>query len=440
MPSIRAEEQELTHIGMGNMWFRLFFVASVILTWLLIVFSSDKLDPQSASAWAGSRKADKRISYDQLMKAMDLSVTYLARNCHGDGKFEYRINMNPDIRVKQRYNLLRHAGAIYALASYEQAYPKRTTQNTLKRATEFLKKFAIAPLPERDDLLAVWSHPELTGSQKPLQAKLGGTGLGLIALLSVEKVQPGTTSLEYLRRMGNFLLFMQKTDGGFISKYVPSKGGKDDSWVSLYYPGEAALGLLMLYEKDRSLKWLQAAADGIAHLARNRKGKKQVEADHWALLATARLLPLYQLCRQPLPKNDIEGHAIQICESILANKPAHYSTALYFGSFTDDGRTTPTSIRLEGLLAANDFLPTEHTGLRKRMLAAIDNGLAFLLNAQVRSGPYAGGMPRAVQELPKTHPHFDDSFNRRITEVRIDYVQHALSAMLQYERSFFDGL
>ena len=255
----------------------------------------------------------------------------------------------------------------------------------------------------------------------------------------MEEVSPGTTSIEYMRRIGEFILFMQKADGSFYSKFIPSKGGRDDSWVSLYYPGEAALGLLMLFEKERSLKWLQAASDSIAYLARIRKGNKQVEADHWALLATAKLLPYYQLCQQPLPQKAIEHHAIQICESILNGRPKNYSNSLYVGCFTDDGRTTPTSIRLEGLLAANDFLATESTALQKRMIPYIDEGLAFLLRAQIKSGPYAGGIPRAIQGLPKNHPHFDPSFNRRATEVSFDYVQHALSAMLQYKTGFSES-
>jgi hypothetical protein len=230
---------------------------------------------------------------------------------------------------------------------------------------------------------------------------------------------------------------MQKNDGSFYSKYIPEKGGRDDSWTSLYYPGEAALGLLMLYEKDPSLTWLQAAANGIAYLVRNRKGKKRVEADHWALLATAKLLPLYDRCRQPLPKQAIERHAVQICESILKSKPDNYYNSLVHGGFTEDGRTTPTAIRLEGMLAALRFLPADYINLRKQMVVAIDEGIQFLLRSQIRSGEHAGGIPRAIHTLPEDHPQFKKSFNRRATEVRIDYVQHTLSALLQYERIFF---
>jgi hypothetical protein len=412
-------------------------VTFALAIWLLVGIQPDKIGPLSLFGWAVENRAVLTIESNQLEEAIHLSAGYLIRQCSENGKFLYRINVSPTIRPKPRYNLLRHAGAVYALATYDQAYPQELTQNVLKRATDFLKESAIAPLPGKKDLLAVWSHPEITRSNKPLQAKLGGTGIGLVALLSVERRIPGTTPVEYLRRMGNFLLFMQKNDGSFYSKYIPEKGGRDDSWTSLYYPGEAALGLLMLYEKDPSLTWLQAAANSIAYLVRKRKGKKLVEADHWALLATAKLLPLYDRCRQPLPKQAIERHAVQICENILKGKPDNYDNSLEFGGFTEDGRTTPTAIRLEGMIAALSFLPADYSNLRKQMVVAIDEGIQFLLRSQIRSGEHAGGIPRAIHILPENHPQFKKSFNRRATEVRIDYVQHTLSAMLQYERIFF---
>jgi hypothetical protein len=408
-----------------------------MLVFMLIGLIIDEIVLASSPVYAGHKNTVSSISYDRLKEAMDLSAAYLTKNCNGKGKFLYRININPDILVKPKYNFLRHAGAIYALATYDQLYPQDTTKNAIKRATAFLKKSSIAPMPEREDLLAVWSHPDITGSSKPLQAKLGGSGLGLISLLSVEKIISGTTPIEYLRKMGNFLLFMQKSDGSFYSKYIPEKGGKDDTWVSLYYPGEAALGLLMLYEKDRSLKWLQGAADSIAYLAHKRGGKKWVEADHWALLASSKLLPLYHLCRQSLPKKAIELHAIQICESILKSIPINNRNTSYFGCLTNDGRTTPTAIRLEGLLAAISYLPEEYANLRRRMISVTDDGLLFLLRAQLRSGQYTGGIPRAIKELSENHPKFSNSFNRRVTEIRIDYVQHALSAMILHTQCFF---
>jgi hypothetical protein len=419
------------------MKYRLQIVTLTLGLWLLVGIQTDNTGAISAPVWAGESRAAATLESHQLKEAMALSAGYLIGQCRKNGKFLYRINVNPAIKPKPRYNLLRHAGAIYALASYDQAYPQALTRNTLKRATDFLKSAAIAPVPGNPDLLAVWSHPEITGYDKPLKAKLGGTGLGLVALLSAEKSVPGTTPVDYLRKMGNFLLFMQKKDGGFYSRYFPANGGRDDSWTSLYYPGEAALGLLMLYEVDPSLAWLQAAANSMAYLTRKREGKQRVEADHWALLATAKLLPLYDRCQQPLPQRALERHAARICESILRGKPDAYDSPIRYGGFTRDGRTTPTATRLEGLLAALSYLPPHYNHLSQQMVVAIDEGIGFLLRTQIRAGAYAGGIPRAVQILPEDHPYFTESFNRRATEVRIDYVQHALSAMLLYERNFF---
>jgi hypothetical protein len=84
---------------------------------------------------------------------------------------------------------------------------------------------------------------------------------------------------------------------------------------------------------------------------------------------------------------------------------------------------------MEGLLAALEFLPADATGLRARIQAAVDLGIAFLLRAQFASGPYAGGMPEAMAGarsiMFKAAPGARD--------IRIDYVQHALSAWLRYQ-------
>jgi len=369
----------------------------------------------------------------QLKQAIHSAADYLLKVCDEHGKFVYRINLNPKVKPKPKYNMLRHAGTMYSLAMYEQKYPHAKTRDALVRAAQFLQQ-TIAPLPGNEDLLAVWSDPKITGAKAPLQAKLGGAGLGLVALLSLEQIKPGTTPLADLKKMGHFIVFMQKSDGFFYSKYVPSLGGKNDKWTSLFYPGEAALGLLMLYEKDPSPIWLQAATKTLAYLARIRKGKILVEADHWALLATAKLLAKKQ---NPFTHPQIRQHAIQIVESMLMTQAQLSKESVQYGSFHNDGRTTPTATRLEGLQAALTFLPTDAPLLRKCTTSAVVQGLAFLLRAQIRSGKYAGAIPRAIQKLPRTHPRFQKKFNRRATEVRIDYVQHALSAMLQFEQMFY---
>ena len=55
------------------------------------------------------------------------------------------------------------------------------------------------------------------------------------------------------------------------------------------------------------------------------------------------------------------------------------------------------------------------------------------MKAQIIDGALAGGFPRAVTKL-EGNTEYTHNFNRRATEVRIDYVQHTLSALMQYRK------
>lgn len=378
----------------------------------------------------GTKEERVLFSTEELRTAIENSARYLVRNTREDGMFNYRVNMDPRISGTRKYNILRHAGTIYAMARYYQLHPDEQVRSAMERAGRYLQERAIGPLPGKEDLLAIWSKPEVNGGGSPLQAKLGGTGLGLVALTGLEKVTPGFTPLDDLRKLGRFIVYMQKEDGSFYSKYVPSRGGRNDDWESLYYPGEATLGLLMLYEMDPSDLWITSAARALGYLAHGRRGESDIPVDHWALLATERMVPLMDEGDLPVTREQLIYHARQICEVILEGQVADTTRPMYRGGFDKDGRTTPTATRLEGLLATLALLHKDRA-MRKRIESAVHSGVAFLLRAQISGGEFAGGMPRAIGKLPENKAVMR-SFNRRAAEVRIDYVQHALCAMMQY--------
>lgn len=372
------------------------------------------------------------ISLDTLDQAIDDAAGYLVRHTTKDGRFVYRINLDPSVTVAPRYNLLRHAGTIYALADYHQLRPHETTQRVLHSAGGFLHA-QIADLGEVPDVRAVWSDPKVNGSNENRQAKLGATGLGLVALTRLERIRPGFTPADELKPLGNFLLFMQKDDGSFYSMYYSDFPGRDDTWTSLYYPGEAALGLLLLHELIPDPEWVSGANEVLMYLAQKRAGQETVPADHWALLATAKVLSWPASERKEINTTRLIAHAVQICKQMMVEQQPQNNDPRLQGSFVADGRTTPTATRLEGLQAALSFLPeAEFAKLRRDIEAACRQGVLFLLNAQIQEGRAAGGIPRAVARLPMDDPLWSASFNQRATEIRIDYVQHALSAWMQY--------
>lgn len=374
---------------------------------------------------------DFRGEIDRFVEA---AVAYLVRCCGPDGQFVYRVNLDPAVRPRPKYNALRHAGAIYALGLHDLESPEPAVRAAMLRAAGFLHEQVAVP-PEWPDTHAVWSRPEVDNRpNKPVEAKLGGTGLGLLALAAVERFAPGSTPIEVLRGLGRFLLRMQRPDGSFVSIYVPELGGPVDEWVSLYYPGEAALGWLHLHEHDPDPAWLAAAERALLYLARSREGQPDVEPDHWSLLATARWLRIVGEDAEPSVRRAIVAHGAQVARGMLGRTPDWPADSPFAGCAVADGRTCPTATQLEGLLAGMEFLDAPPWSLGEPIRAYARAGLGFLARCQVLDGPAHGGIPRAAARFEVVDSPGAVNFNERCYEIRIDYVQHALSAFLQYRR------
>ena len=444
-----------------------------ILSWIAII-SLLCLSNVSAELRSGNKKNkqdEQKIAKVEIDRFISLATSYLVRISHtaaqdpdNVGKFTYEANLGWQLETdfqtnpQKTYNLLRHNGAIYSLGlSYKrQESPKAL--DAMIRSVDYLKHFAIKPVPDENeidkengkqnddfqqftnfvpDLLAAWEIKKVTPTTDSPVAKLGGAGLALIALVSLEQIQPGHSELSYLRKLAQFIVSMQKDDGSFTSRYFPTDGGKDDSWTSLYYPGEAALGLVYLssIETDETLrkKWIARATMALLYLERYRRNQDldEIEPDHWALLATAQLLPL--LDDKSKEYWLVYDHAVKVAKSMLS---AFTFTQLRenMGCMTLDRRTCPTATRLEGLIAAMSFVRKDErffavdekhvSNLKERMMEAIEISIKFLMDSQEVNDSFSmhGGVPLRF-------PVKSDEDK----VVRVDYVQHAMSAIMAYE-------
>jgi hypothetical protein len=379
-------------------------------------------------------------SRDELRHAIDLGAQYLTNASRPDGEFVYLDHLDPQVTYAVGYNELRHAGSLYPMGEYSVRYKRdpKTIAAMVRSAKFFVKKY-VAPITDTKGktlpgLLGSWTVPEDTGDIGNREVKLGGNGLGLVGLLQTERVARGTTPLSTLRGLGNGILFMQKGDGSFYSKYDPKKGGPLENWVSLYYPGEAALGLAMLYEYDpdpkQKTRWLNAAFKALGYLAKSREQESNIVADHWALIATAKLWPHYPASDQKISRSAIIEHAVKLCRYILNDPNLHAP------------RATPVATRLEGLLTIYEVLPREQDAMRREIEAVAEREVARLVACQVKSGELAGAIPRDFDAKPPAPGQSAVRENGKINragEIRIDYIQHALSAMMDYDRLLQSG-
>jgi hypothetical protein len=350
------------------------------------------------------------ISATALKETATNLASYLMTN-FDDGKFVYRVNVKKKI-PQTTYNVLRHAGAIYSLAEYYKTQPSEELLNVITSAMNWLDENCNAKI--YDSIIAVFSNRKITGKKEPDQAKLGGTALSLLS-----KVRIGQNceriSLSKMRKMANFLLFMQTKDGNFLSKFFPDKGGSSD-WESLYYPGEAIFALSEYSQFVNEPTFFKAAVEGIRYLAAIREHDQNVPPDHWSLIATQSLMRNKDQINENMHFR-IKIHARQIADSILGN----------FIFILNQRRTCQVATRAEGLLAYYKLCKELEVQYEDNLIPIIKMSIFFLITAVITSDPYCGGVTRefGVREV-----------NERSNEIRIDYVQHALCAVLEYGRVF----
>lgn len=371
--------------------------------------------PPAISPAPPSRRPAPGPPSSPLERAIHRAARYLVGIQRSSGRFRYRVQLDPALDARPGYNLLRHAGTLYALADYQGRWPNPAVALVLERGAAYLAD-RIGPVDSAPDAAAVWSPGG--------KAKLGGAGLALVAFQSLAAFAPSAAPLATQRRLARFVASLQQPDGAMVSRYLRGEG-PDRSWTSLYYPGEAALGLLMLHDRDPEGGWERTAARALLHLAAIRRGDRDVPEDHWALIATARWLDSPR--RDPDERSALVHHAEQIVDRMLGSRVPHRPGSPLHGCFGPHGRTTPTATRLEGLLAIAPHLDPER---RASVAEHGASGVAFLRRAQVDEGPFEGAVPRALARLPALPAESD--FNRDATEVRIDYVQHAMSAWMTW--------
>ncbi|WP_196159496.1 hypothetical protein [Reinekea sp. G2M2-21] len=361
----------------------------------------------------------REYSSSSLGSDIRILTQYLNASVQESGRFVYKIPRKESDSID--YNILRHAGSIYSMATSEYS-----DEHSVGAAIDFLVEESSSPVEGLDNSLAVWSIPNFNSPKTKLQAKLGGTALAVVALSNL----PNWHDYENeLIRCGNFLAFMQKEDGSFYSKYYPETVGRSDEWESLYYPGEAALAFGYLFELTKDEIWLEHLESALHYLAVSRSESGEYIKDHWALIATAKYFG-FKLSNEQKHR-DIYLHAVEVTKTMLLQQITEDKINRFLvGGFSNNGAITPSATTLEGLIAISPFIKNSDID-KKDLYTAIELGIEFIRSGIIRSDELKGGVKRAIAQFDVDHPMATDH-NRRVDEIRIDYVQHVLSALLGF--------
>ena len=87
------------------------------------------------------------MSADAVAEAVDAGASYLLRRLDARGKFVYRENMSPAVKLTAKYNWLRHAGTIYSLATFARWNQSADVLPRLHTAAEYLLRTTLMAVP-----------------------------------------------------------------------------------------------------------------------------------------------------------------------------------------------------------------------------------------------------------------------------------------------------
>ena len=346
---------------------------------------------------------------------------YLARGVDAQGRFRYLVDA-PTNRTLGGYDWPRHAGSTYFLAQSAAPSPGRTrpSAQAALRAAALLRDHATEDCGGR----------RCIGDGN--QVDVGSTALTVLSYVEVARTRldPGYRAL--IPPLTDFLRSQQRPDGEFMHEYDRQARRPIDVQL-LYYSGEAALALSRAHALLGDPRDLDAATRALERLigpAWSFFGSRYYWGEeHWTCQTMGDLWR-----RAP------DRRALDFCIGWQDfTRKLQYRTgdtmldadgAFGFGPVVTP-RLTPAGSRTEAAVATLEA--ARDAGLPVSELAALDEqirrSLALLIRHQLRPGPkHLFADPAAVDgAIPGSEVDW---------QLRIDYDQHAGSAMVRYlERS-----
>ncbi|MEK7579333.1 MAG: hypothetical protein AAB460_02270 [Patescibacteria group bacterium] len=355
-----------------------------------------------------------RTDDSTYLKAARAGGDYLVRQMHEDGSFVYEYDPISN-KEDDSYNLLRHAGTTYSLLELYEVTRDTKYLTAAERALTYLRESAI-PCPVYKDALCILEENEI---------KLGGNGLAILALAKYMEVTSSRDDLELAEGLARFAQAIQAKNGKFLFYKMDKDGVPDSEFVSEYYPGEAMFGLARLSGLSDNKEWLNVAHKGAEWIILVRDAKVPTDDlphDHWLLYA---LNELYA----DTPNQIYADHTKRLVEAIvsLQHRDKVGEEAVWNGGYYNPPRSTPTATRSEGLGAAYYLLNRAgdpiYAGVAKN---AMEKGVEFQLRTQMTSQKIHA-LNASGRALGGFHETLDDY------TIRIDYVQHNISALLALE-------
>ncbi|SMP56568.1 glycosyl hydrolase family 88 [Anoxynatronum buryatiense] len=219
----------------------------------------------------GRRKVE---AFDREVAAsVILSATgWLAGEVQEDGAFIYGYYPTYD-RQFTAYNLLRHAVSIQPFMWTYDMTGVDTHADAARATLDFLTEDHVVYL--RPDTAFIIDRPND-------EIKLGGNALAIITLMQYMDTYDTDEYLSLCVYLGNGILELMDEEAGTFYHVLNTDFSPKDAFRTVYYDGESAYALALLYEMTGNDKWLDAARSAVENFIREDYTRHR---DHWVAYA-----------------------------------------------------------------------------------------------------------------------------------------------------------
>ncbi len=358
---------------------------------------------------------------DAWREAAEAGGDFILRQIRRDGRFHYIYDpLTGRHPGGGAYSLPRHAGTVYALALISGHTGERRFRRGAERAIAWLG----GQIPER------CGHLEGACVARAGQAWLGSTALTVVGLLEYQRRTGDERYAGTARRLVDFIREMQRPNGDFHHLYRLDRERIDPEPRSMFYSEEAALALVMAHEVLGDQGDLDAAERALDYLTSRKYdfflGRFIYGADHWTCIAAEEAWPRL---RSPQYLEFCRGYADFMGR--IQYQPGAWNNTDFTGHYGFSALMVPQAPAAAGfteaIISAYDL--SRHHGepdpeLRDQAALAL-NALtrdqirpanAWLMRSPRRA---TGGIRRSLVE----------------SEIRIDFTQHAASALIRGSES-----
>ena len=379
---------------------------------------------QALEVIRGNTPTEARRGAEAWRRAAVEGGDYILRQLMDDGRFHYISNpLTGRSRGTSTSSLPRHAGTVYALALLYGHTKSARFRRGAERGIEWLAKQIPGQCGGIGGACVVRGR----------RAQLGSTALTVVGMLEYQRRTGDEQYAPIARRLVEFIRAMQRPDGDFHHLYDIREQRVMEEQRLMFASEEAALALVMAHEvlgegesetaPDENLHAAERALDYLTSTKYDYfLGRFMYGADHWTCIAAEEAYPRLR-ARQYL--DFCRGYAEFVGR--IQYQPGQWSNNDFSGHYGFGAIMVPQAPAAAGFteaIVSTAALSRHHeepeAALRDQVALALD----ALTRDQIRAdnaymmrrpSDARGGIRRSLVEQ----------------EIRIDFTQHAVSALIR---------